>query len=455
MKRIVTILLMLVLVLSLTIPTLAASVTVDVDPLAFNNSNTSGEYKAYKVFDADSINGAVVYSIAGDSPFYDTVRSEEMFSLNEIGTSGNYDVLYDSEKGSSILVAQLLNGVTDKGEPTASATVAEDTSRVLFTDLDPGYYLITDRTGGAIVVNALESPNSIVVSDKKERPSLTKSADKGIARIGEAVTFTVSVTIPPETTGEIVVHDTMEGLDYVALTTDSFAVTAAPAADDCTMHFTISAEQVANNCGKTIDVKYTAAFSANSATAKNTAYLTGNGFTSTPVTVDLAEQNKHTADVYKYTGSGDSKTGLAGAGFVLTNANGDYYRLDNGVVSWVSQPEQATELITTEDNGFTASFAGLYDGTYTLIEKTVPEGYNRAGDAEFTINGVDLTGERRIEVENNAGFELLSSGGIGTTVFYVVGGALVLVAAILLIIRKRAGDEEHYETNQKEDKLEQ
>ena len=43
-----------------------------------------------------------------------------------------------------------------------------------------------------------------------------------------------------------------------------------------------------------------------------------------------------------------------------------------------------------------------------------------------------------INVENNKGSQLPSTGGIGTTIFYVVGGILMVGAAILLITKKRA-----------------
>ena len=42
-----------------------------------------------------------------------------------------------------------------------------------------------------------------------------------------------------------------------------------------------------------------------------------------------------------------------------------------------------------------------------------------------------------MRVENKAGTELPSTGGIGTTIFYVVGGGLMVAAAILLITKKR------------------
>jgi LPXTG-motif cell wall-anchored protein len=42
-----------------------------------------------------------------------------------------------------------------------------------------------------------------------------------------------------------------------------------------------------------------------------------------------------------------------------------------------------------------------------------------------------------IDVINNAGTLLPSTGGMGTTLFYVIGGLLVVAAAVLLITKKR------------------
>ena len=42
-----------------------------------------------------------------------------------------------------------------------------------------------------------------------------------------------------------------------------------------------------------------------------------------------------------------------------------------------------------------------------------------------------------VRVLNNAGAELPSTGGIGTTIFYVLGGVLVVCAGVLLITKRR------------------
>lgn len=50
---------------------------------------------------------------------------------------------------------------------------------------------------------------------------------------------------------------------------------------------------------------------------------------------------------------------------------------------------------------------------------------------------VDSNHLYELTVENNAGAELPSTGGIGTTVFYVLGGLLVVCAGVLLITKRQ------------------
>ena len=104
------------------------------------------------------------------------------------------------------------------------------------------------------------------------------------------------------------------------------------------------------------------------------------------------------------------------------------------------------------------TFKGLGEGTYTIKEIVAPNGYNLLKD-EITISiaadakltgctwnvtdsnsnalNVDSNHLYELTVENNAGAELPSTGGIGTTVFYVLGGLLVVCAGVLLITKRR------------------
>ena len=81
-----------------------------------------------------------------------------------------------------------------------------------------------------------------------------------------------------------------------------------------------------------------------------------------------------------------------------------------------------------------------------------PAGYNTIAPITFTISfdketkkfstnnenisvGADNT--LSTTIVNNAGAELPSTGGIGTTIFYVLGGLLVVCAGVLLITKRR------------------
>ena len=86
------------------------------------------------------------------------------------------------------------------------------------------------------------------------------------------------------------------------------------------------------------------------------------------------------------------------------------------------------------------AFTGLGKGKYTLVENTVPAGYNPAADEEFEVeadNFESLELELTADVINNKGAELPSTGGIGTTIFYIIGAILVVGAGVVLVTRRR------------------
>jgi LPXTG-motif cell wall-anchored protein len=50
---------------------------------------------------------------------------------------------------------------------------------------------------------------------------------------------------------------------------------------------------------------------------------------------------------------------------------------------------------------------------------------------------IDLAKDIKVNIENNKGSELPSTGGIGTTIFYVLGSVLVIFAGVVLVTRRR------------------
>ena len=151
---------------------------------------------------------------------------------------------------------------------------------------------------------------------------------------------------------------------------------------------------------------------------------------------------------------------LAGAVFTLTN------KTTNKVYTG-----------TTNAAGYLEGFTGLDAGTYTLVEKTAPQGYavdttehtvvisatyNTDGtlasysitidddttstyEATYNTAGeiTEIKGEQEtLTIKNTEIPQLPSTGGIGTTLFYVFGGLMVVAAGVLLITKKRMGAED-------------
>lgn len=115
-----------------------------------------------------------------------------------------------------------------------------------------------------------------------------------------------------------------------------------------------------------------------------------------------------------------------------------------------TETEGVVDTITTGE----LVINGLADGTYYLTETKAPKGYNLLREpVNVTIDHKDVNGKLTetsfvadqtqtdtsglVKVENNAGAELPSTGGIGITVFYVLGSAMALGAVILLVTKKR------------------
>ncbi|MCD8023443.1 MAG: SpaH/EbpB family LPXTG-anchored major pilin [Lachnospiraceae bacterium] len=132
---------------------------------------------------------------------------------------------------------------------------------------------------------------------------------------------------------------------------------------------------------------------------------------------------------------------------------------------WVETSDTVTATATVNENGVLV-FNGLSAGTYTITEIVAPDGYNlldapinltiswsktaTASTCTWSVSSTEDTDSKKVatvnengiitlNVVNNAGTELPSTGGMGTTIFYIVGSILVLGAAVLLITRKRMG----------------
>lgn len=403
----------------------------DVDP------DATITYTIYKVFDADGDGTNISYKLVAGK-----TEAPAGFTVD---TAGNVSFEGDALTPEAIAaIAAYVEGDT----PIATVSSTGGAAAVA-SDLPNGYYYITTSTGTVVTIDST-NPN-VEVSDKNTVPTVDKvisdassyDADgkAALAQVGTEVEYTATIKVGEGATG-YVFKDTMgAGLEYVD---GSLSIAGATEGTDYTVAIgtdptiTVTFEDSFVTTVEEIVITYKATVTSDALQddpAKNTATISyGNDsqFTSQPSETEVYNAK---LTVTKQDGNGEP---LEGAGFVLRNADGAYYRLEDGVVSWVDSIDDATENVSDAE-GNVPAFTGLADGIYTLVEKTVPAGYNKAADQDFTVAEGDYTAgnlSQEATVVNNAGSELPSTGGMGTTLLYVLGGALVLGAGAYLL-RKR------------------
>ncbi len=187
------------------------------------------------------------------------------------------------------------------------------------------------------------------------------------------------------------------------------------------------------------------------AAATNTVVVKYN--TDTPLGTATTTTNTYKFQLDKTKNAEKDYAELTGAKFQLYASDGT--TLLKFAVNGTTYTYDAEGKVDTIDMTSNAKVViqGLDKAGYVLKETQAPSGYNKAEDvtiadtalviATGTITdntGVDSdTGV--VTVVNEAGTELPSTGGIGTTIFYIVGSILVLGAAVILITRRRMNHE--------------
>ncbi len=445
----------LVLVLALAVVFAMSTVTFANDTLTDGSikitppsgvaADATNTYKIYKVFDATSNGTAISYKLCSGDTLSEAMEAAG-FSVDSAGNvSGPESLNAAAIKAIAAYVteADLVKTITATGADPVTAT-----------DLSAGYYYITTSVGSVVTIDSVnpsaevEDKNTVPSVDKKitGASSIDEDGKKALAQVGTTVDYSAEITIGEGAKGYIF-HDTMEtGLTY----NNDAAVTGVEAGEstytvgkegDDTFTITFADEYVKGlEAGTKLTVTYSATVNDDAITTdplNNTCYVSYGDSNSNNRTPDSE------ADVYeaKFTVTkqdGEDKP-LEGAGFVLKNSAGKYYKITDKVVSWVDSEDDATEY-KSDAQGQVQSFTGLANGEYTLVEKTVPAGYNGAANKTFTIAEHDYTSENLEQealIKNNAGEELPSTGGIGTTLLYIIGSILVVGAGILLIAKRR------------------
>lgn len=381
---------------------------------------------------------------------------------------------------------------------TATASEGKDTDiTVEFTDLPFGYYLVESSVGTACSIDTT-APKA-TIRDKHDAPSvskkiiegsgvsgnITENGAKNSVNIGDTVAYEVTINVKPNAK-KYVLHDKMDDHLQFGIVSDAHAYLKDEKNDSknnpglkLTQDFVVNTN---TGHGCAFDISFTDAFykkyeeAINSgnlnkitftylATVKNdapidtampnTAYLTYGEHSKT----EEVKTNTYTwgIPVFKYTSNAGDKKALAGAKFILsTDSNfteGNVLNFTNtGNTYRYASTSGNNELVSAGDGMININ--GLKSGTYYLKETKAPDGYNLLKEPiKIVVTGDAVTGKpvikvdnngtatvvKKVEVWNNKGSLLPSTGGMGTTLIYVVGSILVLASGIVLFSKRKEG----------------
>lgn len=488
MRKIASLVLALVMVFAMATTAFAEEATSTLTIVT-----TSGHtYKVYQLLKGDVSNlndGAGILSNVTAGSNLKSGTTVEAFDAAIKGTDGNYL--------QGVALAEAAYAYVDT---TNAAYTVIGTGAKVDTTVANGYYLVVDTwTADEVEWDALSSYMVAVVGDTTMTPKVAKpEVDKSVSddeddaeatdpvdyAIGETIEFTLTATLAADTdydaydTYKVVFTDTMSsGISFsniVSVTVDGVTVTdynctATENQAGGTWTLTItdlkSYDGVNLTDGANVVVKYNGKLNSNAVIAgegnKNTVKLEYSNDPNSDGTGETPEENVYVftweIPVYKYTGTGEDKKPLEGAGFTLYTdsacttpvkvTQGTAVTVDDVLVDvYKVDPNSNTTQITTSATG-KFQIEGLDEGTYYLKETATPTGYNTCevvtvkidsqGNVQIANSEGNFETVTEVGVLNNSGSTLPSTGGMGTTLFYLVGGILVVAAVVLLVTKKR------------------
>lgn len=493
MKKFMALLAALTLALTMAVPAFAETTTPKTYTITINNG--TGTYAAYQIFKGD-----LHEKTLSNIEWGDNVTSAGQEALGNAADKAKTITTEADAKAFAVEVAKYLTDPA-AGTGTDSITVSgpgyyliKNTSvgeGEVFTD-----YIL--RVVGDVKVNPKSGKPTL---DKQIRHNETGVwGVVGDNQIGDTVEFRTLTTVPivsGYTQYTYVIHDEMSaGLTSNVRSNEDVTIKVNDETVLDKKYYTVTVDEVNTNKftvtvdvlnaikdgkmveGNTLYTYYTGILNEkakvyNDGKQDNKAYLEysnnphGTTTNSTPVKVVYDWTFK--MGVKKVDGA--DGTPLTDAKFVLSKNKG----LDLGAIDDNGNPEKTKDLIMLIENndgsytvapaGYTGTYVmtagditinGLDDATeYYLYETKAPAGYNRLTDAvRFEITATysdagdsctsvtarvnnDDQPSVSVNVRNNKGSTLPSTGGIGTTIFYVIGGGLMAVAAVLLVTKKR------------------
>lgn len=492
MKKFASLLLALVMVFAMATTAFAANIDLGRNAITVNGVVANETYKLYKMLDlvVNDENTPTAYSYTVNSNWTDFFKSggagNEYVTIDTLGyvtwnTSKNNaaDVQAFGQKAAAYAAEKNLTAlqtITPKGFEKG----------IVFGNLDSGYYLITSTLGTQVIVLTTPKNPKPVVNEKNEEPTIEKKVqeesnnqygDSNTAEIGQTVNFQTTIHAK-KGAQNYVLHDEMsEGL---TLDQNSIVVkvgnTTLTKGTDYTVAFNVKHNEGTDNestCD--FEITFTKSYLDSITTDADIVVTYSAVLNDEAVIYDSANTNK-TQLKYGEKGStewDETKTHTFSFDIIKTNSdkkllNGAEFELydaekNGNKIALVKESEGVYRVATSEEQkapNFSSAVIeagkvtvkGLDANTsYWLEETEAPAGYNKLKarvkveiketnvSTTFDATGTDPWEEADggVQITNNTGTELPSTGGMGTTIFYVLGSVLVLGAAVLLITKKR------------------